>query len=171
MKAQSYILTLFWFSSLKLIFCGLVRNVGATDLTTKCASDFEKVVPCLNFVTGKAATPAKDCCSSVTEMRDNHPECLCYFIQQTHNGSEQIKSLGVQDDRLLQVPPACSLKNASISYCPREYSLSLSLSPPLYRDQSSLTTASCGTFVLLSMHATWSCLQTMWELSNFSQNQ
>ncbi|XP_041016262.1 non-specific lipid transfer protein GPI-anchored 1-like [Juglans microcarpa x Juglans regia] len=141
MKAQSYIIsTLFWFSSLQLIFCGLVRNVGAADLTANCTNDFEKVVPCLNFVTGKEATPIKDCCSSVTEIRDNHPECLCYFIQQTYNGSEQIKSLGVQEDRLLQLPSACSLKNASISYCPKLLGIS-----PTSPDAAAFTNDSTAT--------------------------
>lgn len=129
MKAQSHIVTLFAFLFF-LLFCGLVCTVRAADLANKCSADFEKVAQCLSYVTGKAATPTKDCCTSVTEIRDSNPVCLCFFIQQTHNGSEQIRSLGVQETKLLQLPTACNLKNASISNCPSEFSLSLSVVLP-----------------------------------------
>ncbi|KAG2706604.1 hypothetical protein I3843_05G099000 [Carya illinoinensis] len=123
MKAQSHLVTLFSFLFF-FLFCGLVCKVGAADLVSKCTQDFTKVTPCLNYVTGKAGTPTKDCCSSVKEIRDSTPECLCYFIQLTHNGSEQVKSLGIQETKLLQLPTACNLKNASISNCPKLLGLS-----------------------------------------------
>ncbi|KAB1225826.1 Non-specific lipid transfer protein GPI-anchored 1 [Morella rubra] len=121
MKARLTNLFLFF---LVLFFCGLVCKVRAADLATKCSEDFDKVVKCLNFVTAKEATPTKDCCTSISEIRDKNPECLCFFILQTRNGSEQIKNLGIQEARLLQLPTACSLKNASISNCPRLLGLS-----------------------------------------------
>ncbi|XP_018836768.1 non-specific lipid transfer protein GPI-anchored 1 [Juglans regia] len=123
MKAQSHIVTLFSFLFF-LLFCGLVCKVGGADFAKECSQDFEKVVQCLNYVTGKAKTPTEECCSSVKEIRDSNPVCLCYFIQQTHNGSEQIKNLGVQETKLLQLPTACNLKNASISNCPKLLGLS-----------------------------------------------
>lgn len=129
MKARLTTLFLFF---LVLFCCGLVCKVRAADLASKCSEDFDKVVKCLNFVTAKEATPTKDCCTSISEIRDKNPECLCFFILQTRNGSEQIKNLGIQEARLLQLPTACSLKNASISNCPSKYfSLSLSLPPSL----------------------------------------
>lgn len=122
MKAQSHLtITLF------LLFCGLVCKVGAASVADKCSNDFTKVAPCLDYAKGTANTPTKDCCSGVKSIRDDDPVCLCYFIQQTHNGSEQIKSLGIQEARLLQLPTACSLKNASVTNCPSKRSLPLSL--------------------------------------------
>ncbi|KAF2286487.1 hypothetical protein GH714_017303 [Hevea brasiliensis] len=81
-------------------------------------------MPCLTYATGKANTPTKDCCSEVKDLKDSDPKCLCYIIQQTRNGSEQIKSLGIQQDRLLQLPSACQLQNASVSFCPKLLGLS-----------------------------------------------
>ncbi|RVW40055.1 Non-specific lipid transfer protein GPI-anchored 1 [Vitis vinifera] len=72
---------------------------------------------------GKAATPTKDCCSAVSEIRESKPVCLCYFIQQAHNGSAEAKSLGIQEAKLLQLPSACKMANASLSDCPSVSSL------------------------------------------------
>ncbi|GFY99969.1 hypothetical protein Acr_13g0013690 [Actinidia rufa] len=65
------------------------------------------------------AMPSKECCGSVTEIKNSEPVCLCYIIQQTHNGSNQIKSMGIQEGKLLQLPTTCQLTNASVSYCPK----------------------------------------------------
>jgi hypothetical protein len=118
MKAQSsHLIALFFFF---LLFCGLARKAGAAaaSVAEKCSKDFTKVASCLNYATGAESAPTKDCCNSVTEIRNDDPVCLCYVIQQTHNGSGQAKQLGIKEDRLLQLPSACNLKNASITNCP-----------------------------------------------------
>ena len=114
------------------VFLGLY-SVGAATVGEQCSNDFEKVATCLNYATGKVEAPTKECCASVTEIKDSDPVCLCYIIQQTHDGGEQVKSLGIQEARLLQLPTACKLTNASASNCPSKMhhsplSLSLSLS-------------------------------------------
>ncbi|PSS13682.1 Non-specific lipid transfer protein GPI-anchored 1 like [Actinidia chinensis var. chinensis] len=96
-----------------------VGGGAAEDLTKECSSAFEKVGTCLSYATGKAAMPSKECCGSVTEIKNSEPVCLCYIIQQTHNGSNQIKSMGIQEGKLLQLPTTCKLTNASVSYCPK----------------------------------------------------
>ncbi|KAA8533317.1 hypothetical protein F0562_033150 [Nyssa sinensis] len=123
--------------------------VGAAPATLgqQCSDDFQKVTQCLSYATGKAATPAKDCCTAVKDIKDSEPVCLCYIMQQTHNGSEQIKELGIQEDRLLQLPTACKLTNASISDCPKL--LNIPASSPDYaiftNTSSSMTTPSTTT--------------------------
>ncbi|KAK7849943.1 non-specific lipid transfer protein GPI-anchored 1 [Quercus suber] len=115
MKGQSHKMFLLFF----VLLCGLVCEVSGAGLAEKCGQEISKVTQCLNFATGKSETPTKECCTSVKGIRDSDPECLCYMIQQTHNGSETIKSLGIQEARLLQLPTACSLKNSSVSDCPK----------------------------------------------------
>uniref|UniRef100_A0A2P2PMG2 Non-specific lipid transfer protein GPI-anchored 1-like n=1 Tax=Rhizophora mucronata TaxID=61149 RepID=A0A2P2PMG2_RHIMU len=90
---------------------------GATT-SEECSNDLQKVMNCLSYATGKTNTPSKDCCRSVKEVKDSDPKCLCYMMLQTHNGSAQVKSLGIQEARLLQLPSACQLQNASVSFCP-----------------------------------------------------
>ncbi|XP_073146889.1 non-specific lipid transfer protein GPI-anchored 1 [Henckelia pumila] len=100
----------------------LVGSSHAADdaIATKCAPEFQKVTDCLPFVTAKADTPSKVCCESVTEIKDRDPACLCFLIEQIHNGSNAaLKSMGIQEARLLQLSSSCKLTNASISECPK----------------------------------------------------
>ncbi|PIN11307.1 hypothetical protein CDL12_16088 [Handroanthus impetiginosus] len=110
-----------WLLATLLCFAALGVISGADNsLAGKCSSVLQKVTPCLAFATAKEAAPSKDCCDSVTDLKDTDPACLCFIIQQIHNGSsEAIKSLGVQESRLLQLQSACRVANASISECPR----------------------------------------------------
>ncbi|KAL8113980.1 non-specific lipid transfer protein GPI-anchored 1 [Apium graveolens] len=93
---------------------------GADPLEKECADNFQKLTECLGFATGKGSTPTDGCCKSVAAIKDSKPVCLCYIIQQMHTGSNpQLKSLGIQESRLLQLPSACKLANASSSDCPK----------------------------------------------------
>ncbi|KAK9751174.1 hypothetical protein RND81_02G247500 [Saponaria officinalis] len=105
------------------ITLGLLINTNptkaTTSLTTECSAAIQQVTSCLAFATGKAPEPTKDCCTAVSDMKEKQPVCLCFFIGQAHNGSAQIKSLGIQEAKLMQLPSACHLTNASISECPK----------------------------------------------------
>ncbi|XP_057776975.1 non-specific lipid transfer protein GPI-anchored 1 [Salvia miltiorrhiza] len=117
---------------------GVLAAGAAESIADKCAAEFQKVTQCLSFVTAKAAAPSKDCCTSVTELKDDDPACLCYIIQQVHNGSNAaVKSMGVQESRLLQLPSACKLANASTTQCPKLLNL-----PPNSPDAAIFTNAS-----------------------------
>ncbi|KAJ4827960.1 hypothetical protein Tsubulata_032835 [Turnera subulata] len=111
-----------------VVFVSVSSRVYAAEdtsnLVAKCSSELQKVSDCLGFATGKANLPTKQCCTSVKEMKEEDPKCLCFMMQQTHNGSDQIKSLGIQETRLLQLPSACQLQNASLSDCPKLLGLS-----------------------------------------------
>ncbi|KAL1565298.1 non-specific lipid transfer protein GPI-anchored 1-like [Salvia divinorum] len=103
-----------------LAVVGMTAAGGAETIAEKCSSEFQKVTPCLSFVTAKAKAPSKECCTSATELKDEDPACLCYVIEQVHNGSNTaVKSLGVQEALLLQLPTACNLANVSLSQCPK----------------------------------------------------
>ncbi|XP_022726704.1 non-specific lipid transfer protein GPI-anchored 1-like [Durio zibethinus] len=111
-----------------LVLCASFGRVGAADesgLANECSKDFQSVMTCLSFAQGKVATPTKECCSSVSSIKESEPKCLCYILQQTQtSGAQNLKSLGVQETKLLQLPSACQLKNASVSYCPKLLGLS-----------------------------------------------
>ncbi|KAL8535118.1 hypothetical protein ACS0TY_010946 [Phlomoides rotata] len=131
------------------ILCFLVLGMlaeGDDSIAAKCSSVLEKVTPCLSFATAKAAAPTKDCCDSVTGLKQANPACLCFIIQQIHNGSNPaIKSLGVQESRLLQLPSACKLANASVAECPKLLNL-----PPNSPDALIFTNTSAATPVATS---------------------
>ncbi|KAL3501013.1 hypothetical protein ACH5RR_035462 [Cinchona calisaya] len=101
--------------------CGLVAgDATSTTIANECANQFPKVSTCLTFVTGQADAPTTQCCTSVADLKNANPVCLCYIIQQIHNGSNsQIKNMGIQEARLLQLPSACHMANASTAECPK----------------------------------------------------
>lgn len=101
------------------ILDGSVLCATPPDLMTQCTAEFGKVGVCISFATGKADTPTKDCCTTVDDIKTKHPVCLCYLIQQVHDGATQVKQLGIQESKLLQLPNSCQLKNASIAECPK----------------------------------------------------
>lgn len=92
---------------------------AADNPAEECKDDFQKVMSCLEFATGKATVPTKDCCTAVEGIKEDDPKCLCFIIQQTHSGGQTIRSLGIQEAKLLQLPSACHLKNATVSNCPK----------------------------------------------------
>ncbi|KMT07453.1 hypothetical protein BVRB_6g150720 [Beta vulgaris subsp. vulgaris] len=96
-----------------------IKSSEATTLTQQCSTAVQQLISCLNFAKGDVPTPTKECCTSVTSMKEKQPVCLCFFIGQAHNGSEQIKSLGIQEAKLLQLPSSCHINNASATDCPR----------------------------------------------------
>ncbi|MED6151992.1 hypothetical protein PIB30_087617 [Stylosanthes scabra] len=99
-------------------------SLSEEKLTQKCGQLVQKVIPCLNYATGQASIPSKECCEAGTEIKENDPDCFCFLIQQTHHGNAQSKSLGIQEDKLLQLPSVCHVKNANISECPKLLGLS-----------------------------------------------
>ncbi|XP_010249032.1 PREDICTED: non-specific lipid transfer protein GPI-anchored 1-like [Nelumbo nucifera] len=108
-----------------ILFCLLVAPYFFASIFSdaasveQCSSSLTSVTNCLDYSSGKAESPNKDCCNSVTKIRDQNPVCLCFIIQQTHKGTNSFKQLGLKEDRLLQLPTACKLANASVSECPK----------------------------------------------------
>lgn len=125
MEPKSLFLSLFLSSIISSSMLGLTSS--ADSIEQQCSNSFTKVGNCLDYSTGKAATPSQACCTSTKEMRKDEPACMCFFIQQTYKGVPAIKSLGVKVNRLLQLPTDCQLTNTSVADCPSK-SLPLSLS-------------------------------------------
>ncbi|XP_076882110.1 non-specific lipid transfer protein GPI-anchored 1-like [Bidens hawaiensis] len=109
-----------WFILVEwMVAYGGVKSVEPS-LMQQCASKLTVMMTCVDFATGKDETPHKKCCDSVKEMKDSNPACLCFLIQQIHNGKNpMLKKINVQESRLLQLSSACQIANANISDCPK----------------------------------------------------
>lgn len=89
----------------------------ADPLQSRCQGDFGKLTDCMDYATGHAASPSSTCCGDAGDTEKARPECLCYIIQQTHTGRNQVQSLGLRFDRLMALPAACNLPNSNVSLC------------------------------------------------------
>ncbi|KVH97825.1 non-specific lipid transfer protein GPI-anchored 1 [Cynara cardunculus var. scolymus] len=103
-----------------IVLCGCGTGGSAESLAEECASKLPEVMMCVPFASGKEATPQQKCCESVTDMKKSNPACLCFMIQQIHNGTNPaLQKMNIQESRLLQLPSACKIANASVSDCPK----------------------------------------------------
>lgn len=94
-------------------------TISAQSLAQQCSEKLPEVMTCVAFASGKENSPQKKCCDSVMEMKESNPACLCFLIQQIHNGTNPaLQKMNIQESRLLQLPSACKIANASISDCP-----------------------------------------------------
>nr|GMD51011.1 non-specific lipid transfer protein GPI-anchored 1 [Ipomoea batatas] len=101
-----------------LVVCGGGVAAAKDDLKDKCGKESTKVMDCLTYAIGTADAPSKQCCDSVSSIKETDPVCLCYVIQQVHKGDSSVTGLGIKEDRLLKLPSACKLANASTTNCP-----------------------------------------------------
>nr|GLL40491.1 non-specific lipid transfer protein GPI-anchored 1-like [Ipomoea trifida] len=102
-----------------LVVCGGGVAAAKDDLKDKCGKESTKVMDCLTYAIGTADAPSKQCCDSVSSIKETDPVCLCYVIQQVHKGDSSVTGLGIKEDRLLKLPSACKLANASTTNCPK----------------------------------------------------
>ncbi|KAI3983475.1 hypothetical protein MKX01_038895 [Papaver californicum] len=116
------------------------------SIEEECKSEFSKVGLCLDYATGKAKTPPKDCCATIDDIRQENEVCLCYVIQQVHQGGSSLKELGVQESKLLELPKACKL-DVKLGDCPKLLHLN-STSPDNAIFTNSSTASSAGLAIL-----------------------
>ncbi|WOL03731.1 non-specific lipid transfer protein GPI-anchored 1-like [Canna indica] len=129
-----------WCSSSLLLFVCVVGLVAGDDsVQQKCAQTTTKMLPCLDYASGKKDEPPSSCCTVVTDIRKTDPACLCFVIQQAHSGSPGFRSLDLKVDRLVQLPSICKLANSSVSDCPKL--LGIPPSSPEYSIFTNISTA------------------------------
>lgn len=117
MKNSAALIILSTLLIFSLVSCDPPTSSG---LEAKCNPEVPKLADCLAYASGKSDAPTSTCCGSVSEIKDKNAVCLCYLIQQAHGGGSAAVSLGLQLDKLMQLPAACKLANASVSNCPSE---------------------------------------------------
>ncbi|XP_071736408.1 non-specific lipid transfer protein GPI-anchored 1-like [Rutidosis leptorrhynchoides] len=106
--------------TVSIVLCGFVISGSAQSLAEQCSQKLPQVMTCVAFASGKEDKPEQKCCDSVMNMKESNPACLCFLIQQIHNGTNPaLQKMNIQETRLLQLPSACKIANASISDCPK----------------------------------------------------
>lgn len=78
-----------------------------------CTNALMGMSSCLNFITGNTSTPSSSCCSSLGNMVQSQPQCLCQVL--SGNGI----NLGISINRTLALtlPGACNVQTPPVSQC------------------------------------------------------
>lgn len=120
MDSTSMLLILFLFSSLSS------SSAVGISLSDKCNKYMAELPDCLSYSTGKVDKPPASCCGPVSEIAKKDIVCLCYIVQQAHNGTSQaVIDMGLKFDRLVNLPTVCKLRNADPKKCPSKFFLLL----------------------------------------------
>ncbi|PIN22564.1 hypothetical protein CDL12_04717 [Handroanthus impetiginosus] len=78
-----------------------------------CTSVLITMASCLNYVTGSAPTPPSSCCSSLANVVQTQPRCLCMIV---NNGGNSL-GVNINQTRALQLPSVCKVQTPPASRC------------------------------------------------------
>ncbi|PKU78726.1 non-specific lipid transfer protein GPI-anchored 1 [Dendrobium catenatum] len=120
-----------------VMFVAVATSTDAPTVDQQCATEASKLTECLGYASGQDKSPTGKCCGSVTDIKGKDPTCLCLVIRQAHGGGGGFSAFHLRLDRLLTLPKACALANASVSDCPKLLNL-----PPNSPDYAIFTNAS-----------------------------
>ncbi|KAK1352662.1 Non-specific lipid-transfer protein-like protein family [Heracleum sosnowskyi] len=106
-------------NQMSLVLVVVVMLWGGARAQSGCTSALLGLSPCLTFVTGNSSTPSSSCCSTLSNIVQSQPQCLCSLV----NGGAA--NLGIPINQTL----ALTLPGASVANAPTS-SASTPVSPP-----------------------------------------
>ncbi|KAF5184203.1 Bifunctional inhibitor/lipid-transfer protein/seed storage 2S albumin superfamily protein [Thalictrum thalictroides] len=77
---------------------------SVSDPIRDCAPWLLPLVPCAPFVQGSVASPGQLCCNNLWDINDQHPSCLCIFLN-----DPTFTYFPVNQTLALQLPLQCNL--------------------------------------------------------------
>ncbi|KAL2510706.1 Bifunctional inhibitor/lipid-transfer protein/seed storage 2S albumin superfamily protein [Abeliophyllum distichum] len=80
---------------------------------SNCTSTLMTLSSCLSYVTGNLSTPSSSCCSSLGNVVQSQPLCLCSLL----NSAGLSYGLNINQTLALGLPGACSVQTPPISQC------------------------------------------------------
>ncbi|KAJ1692009.1 hypothetical protein LUZ63_016164 [Rhynchospora breviuscula] len=102
-----------------LVSIGLVVAVMAmlsshvSAQTSGCMTTIVSLSSCLNYITGNSSTPSSSCCSTLSSVVKNEPQCLCVLL----NGGASSLGVTINTTKALELPPACKVQTPPVSLC------------------------------------------------------
>lgn len=96
---------------LALLLAVMLWNGAAAQ--SGCTSVLMTLSPCLNYVTGNSSTPSPSCCSSLSNVVQSNPMCLCSLL----NGGGSSIGMTVNQTLALGLPGVCNVQTPPLSRC------------------------------------------------------
>ncbi|XP_078149528.1 non-specific lipid transfer protein GPI-anchored 5-like [Carex rostrata] len=94
------------------IMAMLLSHVSAQS-TSGCMTTIVSLSSCLNYITGNSSTPSSSCCSTLSSVVKNEPQCLCVLL----NGGASSLGVAINTTKAMELPPACKVQTPPVSLC------------------------------------------------------
>ncbi|KAJ8641689.1 hypothetical protein MRB53_018383 [Persea americana] len=78
-----------------------------------CTTAIVGLAPCMGYITGNASTPSSSCCSQLSSVVSNQPQCLCSVL----NGGGSSFGINLNQTQALALPGACNVQTPPASRC------------------------------------------------------
>ncbi|XP_019234482.1 PREDICTED: non-specific lipid-transfer protein-like protein At2g13820 isoform X2 [Nicotiana attenuata] len=99
--------------SLVFIASAMIWTGAAAQSSDDCTNVLVSMSPCLNYITGNSSSPSSGCCTQLSTVVKNNPECLCQVL----NGGGSNLGLNINQTQALALPTACKVQTPSVSKC------------------------------------------------------
>ncbi|KAJ3674749.1 hypothetical protein LUZ60_005365 [Juncus effusus] len=99
-----------------------------------CTTTILSLSSCLSYISGNSTTPSSSCCSTLSSVVKNKPECLCSLL----NGGASSYGITINTTKAMELPAACNVKTPPVSLCK-------TLGAPAAAPSASHATPSTGT--------------------------
>ncbi|KAI4378557.1 hypothetical protein MLD38_016019 [Melastoma candidum] len=78
-----------------------------------CTRVLMTLTPCLNYVSGNTSSPSSTCCSTLANVVQSQPRCLCLLL----NGAMSSYGYNINQTLALTLPGACNVQTPAVSQC------------------------------------------------------
>ncbi|KAJ8527246.1 hypothetical protein K7X08_029723 [Anisodus acutangulus] len=89
----------------------IVQVSGQSD---NCQQVIVGLAPCLDYIQGKATKPSSECCTQLTTIVKNQPQCLCQVV---NGGGASSLGTNVNQIQAMALPKACNVQTPDVSRC------------------------------------------------------
>lgn len=90
------------------------NSAKAQSSTNSCTNVLLSMSSCLNFITGNSSSPASSCCSSLANVVNSQPQCLCAALG---TGAASTLGVAINQTQALALPNVCNVQTPSASQC------------------------------------------------------
>ncbi|KAK4478101.1 hypothetical protein RD792_017366 [Penstemon davidsonii] len=101
-----------WIGIGSVVFVVAILSTGAMA-QSGCTSVLISMASCLNYIQGSDSTPPTSCCTSLANVVQNQPQCLCTIV----NGGGGSLGVSINQTRALGLPTTCNVKTPPVSRC------------------------------------------------------
>ncbi|KAF3325298.1 Non-specific lipid transfer protein GPI-anchored 2 [Carex littledalei] len=74
--------------------------------TSGCMITIVSLSPCLNYITGNSSIPSSSCCSSLSSVIKNEPQCFCML----NDGGASLLGVALNNTKFMELPPSCMVQ-------------------------------------------------------------